>query len=109
MEAYRDQYATLFNNGKNVIVLGISTDPDTTLAAWAREASFPFLMMSDSGGVMGKLYGSARPTTNLRNLFVVGPDGRIIHKMTPFNVMSQDAYSELEKAVDQASGVSSPP
>jgi hypothetical protein len=29
--------------------------------------------------------------------------------MTPFNVLSQDAYSELEKAVDQAAGVSGPP
>ena len=29
MEAYRDQYATLFNNGKKVVVLGISVDPDT--------------------------------------------------------------------------------
>jgi len=90
-------------------VFGISTDPDTTLAAWAREASFPFLMVSDSGGVMGRLYGSARATTNLRNLFVVGPDGRIVHRMTPFNVMSQDAYTELDKAIDQASGVFSPP
>ena len=99
----------MFNNGRNVVVLGISTDADTTLAAWAREASFPFLMVSDSGGVIGKLYGSARPTTNLRNLFVVGPDGRIAHRMTPFNVNSQEAYTELEKAVDAASGAPSPP
>jgi peroxiredoxin len=53
MEAYRDQYATLFNNGKKVVVLGISTDADTTLAAWAREGSFPFLFVSDSGQVIG--------------------------------------------------------
>ena len=31
MEAYRDQYATLFNNGRGVVVLGMSVDPDTTL------------------------------------------------------------------------------
>ena len=99
----------MFNNGRNVVVLGISTDADTTLQSWARDASFPFLMVSDSGGVIGKLYGSARPTTNLRNLFVVGPDGRITHRMTPFNVNSQDAYTELEKAVDQAAGVTTPP
>ena len=100
----------MFNNGKNVVVLGISTDADTTLAAWAREASFPFLMVSDSGSVIGKLYGSAstRPT-NLRNLFVIGPDGKISHRVTPFNVMAQDAYTDLEKAVDQAAGVTSPP
>ena len=35
MEAYRDQYATLFNNGRNVDVIGISVDPDTALASWA--------------------------------------------------------------------------
>ena len=37
MEAYRDQYATLFNNGKKVVVIGISVDADTTQANWARE------------------------------------------------------------------------
>jgi peroxiredoxin len=99
----------MFNNGQKVVVLGISTDADTTLQSWARDASFPFLMVADSGGVIGKLYGSARPTTNLRNLFVVGPDGRIAHSMTPFVVNSQDAYTELEKAVDKAAGVTTPP
>lgn len=99
----------MFNNGRNVVVLAVSTDPDTTLAAWAREASFPFLMASDSAVAIGKLYGSARPTTNLRNLFVIGPDGRVAHRMTPFNVNAQDAYTELEKAVDAASGAPSPP
>ena len=111
LEAYRDQYATIFNNGRKVVVLAMSADADTTLANWARESSFPFLMASDSGLVAGKLYGSvsARGTTNSRNLFVIGPDGRIAHRMTPFNVLSQDAYTELEKAVDQAAGGSTPP
>ncbi len=35
MDAYRDQYAKLF--GDNVKLLAVSTDADTTLAAWARE------------------------------------------------------------------------
>ena len=47
MEAYRDQYATLFNNGKKVVVIGISTDADTTLANWAHESGFPNLFASD--------------------------------------------------------------
>jgi len=38
MEAYRDQYATLFNNGNGVVVLGISADADTALQSWARDA-----------------------------------------------------------------------
>ena len=108
LEAYRDQYATLFNNGKKVVVIGISTDADTTLRNWAKEASFPFLFASDSGQVIGKLYGSIRGNYDARNLFVIGPDGRITHRMTPFNVLSQDAYAELERAVDQAAGAAGP-
>ena len=36
MEAYRDQYATIFNNGKGVAVIGISTDDDTVQFNWPR-------------------------------------------------------------------------
>ena len=109
MEAYRDQYATLFNGGKKVVVLGVSTDADTTLAAWARESSFPFLFGSDTGQVVGKAYGSTgRGNTDSRNLFVVGPDGRITYKVINFNVLSQDAYTDLGKAVAQTLGTSPP-
>ncbi|HEU4993793.1 MAG TPA: redoxin domain-containing protein [Gemmatimonadaceae bacterium] len=104
MEAYRDQYATLFNNGRKVVLLGVSVDADTTLAAWARETAYPGLYGTDSAQVIGKLYGSVRGQIDTRNLFVIGPDGRITHRMLNFNVLSQDAYTELEKAVDAASG-----
>src|SRR5439155_481051 len=36
MHAYRDQYAQLFHDGRNVILIAISVDPADTLAAWAR-------------------------------------------------------------------------
>src|SRR5258705_9670030 len=104
MEAYRDQYATLFNNGKKVVLLGVSVDADTTLTAWARETAYPGLYGTDSAQVIGKLYGTVRGQIDTRNLFVVGPDGRITHRMLNFNVLSQDAYTELEKAVDAAAG-----
>ena len=58
MEAYRDQYATLFNNGRNVTVIGISVDPDTALASWARDEDFPVVFASDPGGTVGKMYGA---------------------------------------------------
>jgi len=112
MEAYRDQYATMFNNGKKVALIGISVDPDTMLANWARETSYPGLYVSDSGQVIGKLYASTRGDLDARNVFVIGPDGRIAHRMVSFNVLSQDAYAELDKAVDEATGASggtSPP
>ena len=58
MEAYRDQYATLFNNGRKVVVIGISVDADTVLANWARDAEFPVVFGSDMDGKVGAAYGA---------------------------------------------------
>ena len=76
--------------------------------SWARDANFPFLFASDSAHVIDNLYGSASNSRTLRNLFVIGPDGRIAHRITPFVVLSQDAYAELEQAVDRAAGTTAP-
>src|SRR5215207_2998291 len=99
MEAYRDQYATLFNNGKKVVLIGISTDADTTQAAWARESSFPNLFASDPDQTVAKLYGSADGKSDTRNVFVIAPDGRIAFRMMKFNVMFEGSYTELGKAI----------
>src|SRR3954468_12062303 len=79
MNAYRDQYATLFKHGQGVVLIAISAAPDTALASWARDSEFPFLFASDTGTAVAKRYGAlaSRPGLTNRNLFVVGPDGRI--------------------------------
>jgi peroxiredoxin Q/BCP len=102
MEAYRDQYATLFNNGRNVVVMGISVDPDTALASWAGEEDFPILFASDPGGKVGQLYGAfdVKNKTDNRSLFVVGPDGRIAYVTRPFRVLTPSSYTELAAVVD---------
>jgi peroxiredoxin len=102
MHAYRDQYAQLFNLGQNVVLIAISTDPATELAAWARDDDFPFLMASDSGAVVGKQYGalSSRPNQTNRNLFVVGPDGKIAWRAVPFREIDPTAYEELGAVID---------
>jgi len=99
MEAYRDQYAKLFNNGKNVIVLGVSVDADTTLASWARDQQTPLLYASDAGQKVGKLYGATSGAVDDRTLFVIDPAGKIVKRMQPFNALSQAAYEDLEAAV----------
>jgi peroxiredoxin len=99
MEAYRDQYATLFNNGKKVVVIGISVDPDTALNNWARESSFPNLFASDPDQTVAKLYGSADSKYDTRNVFIIGPDGRIASRMMKFNVLAGEAYTQLAKDV----------
>ena len=101
MEAYRDQYAKLFNNGKNVIVLGVSVDPDTTLASWARDQQTPVLYASDVDQRVGKLYGATSGKMDDRSLFVIDPAGHIVKRMQPFNVLAQASYDDLEAAVKQ--------
>jgi len=69
------------------------------LANWAHESSFPVLFGSDPDQKVGKLYGSTRGKLDSRNLFVIGPDGRITFKQVPVNVLSQEEYAALGKAV----------
>src|ERR1041385_6881803 len=102
MEAYRDQYATLFNAGKKVVVIGITTDADTTQANWAHDSGFPNLFASDPDQTVAKLYGSADNKSDTRNVFVIGPDGKIVARMMRFNVLAADAYTELGADVTNA-------
>jgi peroxiredoxin len=105
MEAYRDQYATLFNNGKNVTVIGISTDADTVQANWAREKNFPVTFASDPDQAVGTKYAVNSITgMEQRVVFVVGPDGKITHIMRPFRVLVGDDYTQLGEAVKKAMG-----
>jgi peroxiredoxin Q/BCP len=101
MNAYRDQYAQLFKNGKNVVLIAISADVDTAQASWARDSEFPFLFASDTGSGVGKAYGAFSTRGNLdnRNLFVVGPDGKIAYRATPFREIDPTAYTELSAAI----------
>ena len=101
MDAYRDQYATLFNNGRGVVLIAISADPDTALASWARDSEYPFLFASDSGTGVARQYGALAedPRLTNRNLFMVGPDGRIAYRATPFREVDPSAYRALGEAL----------
>jgi len=104
MEAYRDQYATIFKGGKGVTVIGISTDDDTVQFNWAHEKKFPVLFASDPKGETGKLYDAKIPLMNYekRDVFVIGPDGRVTKVIRGFKELSAAAYTELGDAVQQA-------
>jgi peroxiredoxin Q/BCP len=101
MDAYRDQYATLFKNGRGVVLIAISADADTALASWARDSEYPFLFASDSGTAVARQYGALadHPGLTNRNLFVVGPDGRVTYRATPFREIDPTAYKELGRAL----------
>jgi peroxiredoxin len=99
MHAYRDQYAQLFNNGQDVILLAISADSAGAQASWMKDDQMQFLMGSDRDLAVGKAYGAIRGQTTNRNLFVVGPDGKIAYRATPFREVDPTAYTELGEAI----------
>lgn len=102
MNAYRDQYATLFNGGDSVKLFAISMDPIDTLAAWAKDEGYPFAFLSDSGGVVGKAYDafSEEYGVDRRVVIVIGPDGIIRQRQDPFRELDPTAYTALGAVVD---------
>jgi peroxiredoxin len=108
MDAYRDQYAQIFNGGQGVTLLAISADADTTLASWARDKDYPFTFLSDVGAKVGQQYGAfvstPRGALDNRSLFIIDRDGKIAHVMAPFREVDATAYEELEKAVARVVG-----
>ena len=103
MKTYRDQYATLFKSGAKIVLVGVSTDADTTLANWAKEEGLPFLMASDIDGRVGTMYATYNATykAEARNLVIIGADGKIAWEQRPVRVMAQETYSDLGAAVEK--------
>jgi peroxiredoxin len=106
MRAYRDQYASLFNEGQNVVVMGISNDSVEELASWLRDEDFPFVFASDAGnaGATYTRFGGGLRDNNMvdsRAVVVVGPDGRIAGTIEAFNQNDPTAYDELGAIVDR--------
>lgn len=106
LQKYRDEYATMFNGGKDVVLLAVSTDAPAVLHDWAKEAKFPFRLGSDADGAVGKLFGAYMAQNNMNNRFlaVIAPDGTIRHEAKPFRAMGTDDYVALEQAIDRIAG-----
>jgi peroxiredoxin len=104
MEAYRDQYAEIFNGGRNVVLLGISADPEEELLSWAQDGHFPFVFASDPTSEAYAAFGGNPRDTGMvgsRAVIVVDPEGRIAHVMPSFNQVDPTAYEELGEAIDR--------
>jgi peroxiredoxin len=103
MNAYRDQYAQLFHGGRGVTLLAISVDADTVLRNWATERGYPFRFVSDTSGAVGTAYGSHLDRfggVDVRNVFVIAPDGRVAEAMVPFREVDPAAYRRLGAVID---------
>jgi peroxiredoxin Q/BCP len=99
---FRDEYDKLF--GKNVVVLPVSTDDMDSHVGWAKDAHFPFALVSDPDGKIATTYGSITPGRNWdnRTVFVIAPDGKIAYSDLKFGALDQHAYDALAAAIKQA-------
>lgn len=102
MQTYRDQYASLFKDGRGVVLLAISDDQPEVQASWAKDADFQWLFGSDPSGAAYAAFGG-NPRDNgqvtSRAVFVVDPEGRIAEVIPRFNQVDPAAYEELKAAV----------
>ena len=104
MRAYRDQYAELFNEGRNVVLMAISNDSPEEGASWLRDEDFPYLFGSDAAGDAFSSFGGEvrdNGTVGSRAVIVVGPDGRVAKVIPRFNQVDPAAYEELAAAIDE--------
>lgn len=105
MRHYRDHYKDIFNDGKGVTLLAISTDSVKDIASWAADSAFQWTFLSDVNKEAGNAYATTgRGRYEQRILFVVAPNGRISHVMNPFNEVDATSYDELTKAINDAKG-----
>ena len=114
MEAYRDQYASLFNEGRNVFLIWISNDPVEGLASLLKGADFPFLFASDADNAdtTYTAFGGGLRTNNMvdsRAVIVIGPDGRIAATIESFNQndpMADEAWGEvIDRVTPETDGI----
>jgi len=104
MRAYRDQYAELFNEGRNVVLMAISNDSPEEGASWLKDEDFPYLFGSDpDGGAFTAFGGSLRDNgmVGSRAVVVVGPDGRVAQVIPQFNQVDPAAYEALGAVIDE--------
>ena len=106
MRAYRDQYAELFNEGRNVVLMAISTDAPEEGASWLKDEDFPYLFGSDAenGGATFAAFGGSLRDDGMvgsRAVIVVGPDGRVAGVIPRFNQVDPAAYEELAAVIDE--------
>lgn len=105
MRAYRDQYASLFDGGEGVTLIGISNDPAEELASWAADEDFPFLFGSDAESAAYAAFGGDPRDNGMvgsRAVVVIDGEGRVAHIMPRFNQVDPTAYTELRDAITAA-------
>ncbi|HET9064690.1 MAG TPA: redoxin domain-containing protein [Gemmatimonadales bacterium] len=100
-QALRDRAAELF--GRDVVVVGISTDSLASHVRFAREFDLPFKFLSDPDLIIARQYDAADGRRARRAVVVLGRDGVVRYIDRAFAALDPESYVHLGAAVTAAS------
>ncbi len=95
----RDNFTGL--SGLHATVFGISGDYVFTDREWAKHLGLQFTLLSDHDHAVAKAYHTYNSDSgyNVRSIWVIGQDGRILYKDPAYNVQNPDAFNRLKDAL----------
>ena len=77
MRSYRDDYENLFDAGRDVVLIGISTDTVEEQWTWARDEQFPsFYVLENEDGIVGSVALDVMGDDAILRALAVGPECR---------------------------------
>lgn len=104
MQTYREEYARVFNGGRDIVLLAISYDTPEDLASWAHDEDFPFLFGSDPDGTVYSSFGgnvAENGRVGGRSVVVIDGEGRIAEMIPRFREIDPTSYDELAAIVSR--------
>jgi peroxiredoxin Q/BCP len=101
---FRDNYETY--QGKDVVVLGVSTDDAKSHNKFIQKYNLPFPLLIDEGGEVAAKYGSYGLKKFMgkeymgitRSTFIIGPDGKLekIYRKVKAETHAETVLADLE-------------
>jgi thioredoxin-dependent peroxiredoxin len=92
-----EQYRSL-----NAQIVGVSVDPPETNADFCVQEGLDFFMLSDKGGNVSQLYGTARTikgwgTFSSRQTYIIDPNGNLRYIFAPVDSIPRHSTEVIEK------------
>jgi peroxiredoxin Q/BCP len=93
--SFRDSWEALAKTGATLV--GVSADTLDSHKGFASHYNLPFLLVSDPGGDIAKLFGVPFSTVHKRQTVVVGPDGNVrkVYRAVDVGVHAQEVLKDL--------------
>ncbi len=95
--SFRDAWQSIAKTG--AVLIGVSADSSESHLAFAEHYKLPFLLLTDSDGAMGRLYGVPFEGHHRRQTIVVGPDGKVrnVYRKVDVTVHAAQVLADLNR------------